>query len=179
MSVTAGGGSTGAESVAPVAPPGSAPKQGGSGQPPRRQIDLPFLLDFYPLEDPKQTRIHQFFTFLRQGRFTTTRCTKCRHLMFAPRVVCPACLSDALEWEDLPRTGRLYAFTSLVLGAPLTLEQDAPFPIGVVELDQVGLRIMTRIDDAQYQDLELGMPMEFKPVDLPDGRVHFRFRPLK
>ena len=36
---------------------------------------VPFILDFLPQEGPDDTRIHQFYEHLREGRLTTTRCS--------------------------------------------------------------------------------------------------------
>lgn len=147
--------------------------------PAKQSIELPYLLDFYPLQHEEHTRISAFFDALREGRFTTTRCTKCQALHWQPRVVCPECLADALEWVELPQDGTLYAFTQLEKGAPLGMEQDVPFCLGVVELEAPGrtLRILSRIDDARFQELAIGQRVRLKVMELPDGRVFYRFTP--
>lgn len=136
-----------------------------------------FAFDFYPLEDADHTRIHPFFENLRQGRLTTTRCTGCGALHWQPRVVCPRCNGDALEWVDLPREGRLFAFTAVYAGAPLGMEADVPFVVAIVELDGAPLKIVARVDGARYEDLRIGEPVALKVVPLTDGRVWFRFAP--
>jgi hypothetical protein len=146
---------------------------------PRGAPRVPYLLDFPPLQQEEHTRIAAFFEHLREGRLTTTRCTRCQDLHWQPRVVCPACLSDQLAWTDLPATGTLYAFTALLKGAPLGMEQDVPFALGVVELAAPGrtLRILSRIDDASFEELSIGQRVQLKVVELPDGRVFYRFTP--
>jgi hypothetical protein len=139
-------------------------------------IKLPYMLDFYPLEDEKYTRISEFFKNLREGRLTTTKCKKCAKLLWPPRIVCPNCFSDGLEWVDLGTEGELYAFTEMKLGAPLGFVQDVPFCIGIVKIR--GLLISARIDDASYEQLKIGEKVKLKIVKLEDGRVFFRFRPL-
>jgi uncharacterized OB-fold protein len=67
----------------------------------------------------------------------------------------------------------------MILGAPLGFEDQVPFSLGVVELDDVGIKILSRIDDASYDDLEFDMPMEIKVVTLEDGRVLYRFKPQR
>ncbi|UCH89554.1 MAG: OB-fold domain-containing protein [Thermoplasmata archaeon] len=143
------------------------------------QIDLPYILDFYPQESEEQTQIHKFFTNLKSGKLTTTKCTKCGTVLWQPRIVCRECLSDELEWIDLPTTGKLYAFTQVNAGAAITLEKDVPFCIGVVELDDVGIKILSRIDNAKYEDLDFDMPVKMKVVENEDGRVMYRFEPVK
>lgn len=139
------------------------------------QIDLPFLLDFCPAEHEDHTGIHQFFTNLKEGKLTTTKCTKCGTTLWQPRIVCRECLSDELEWIELPTTGKIYAFTQVNAGAAIGLEKDVPFCIGVIELDDVGIRILSRIDDAKFEDLDFDMPVKMKVHEFEDGRVFYRF----
>jgi len=141
------------------------------------QIKLPFMLDFYPLQDEKSTRISQFFKNLKEGRLTTTKCKKCGKLLWPPRIICSECLSDELEWVDLGIVGELYGFTEVRLGAPLGFVDDVPFCVGLVKIS--GLLISTRIDDAKYEDLKIGDKVGLKIVELEDGRVFYRFTPMK
>jgi len=140
-------------------------------------IKLPYMLDFYPLEDEKNIRISQFFNNLKEGRLTTTRCKKCAKVLWPPRIVCPSCFSDELEWTDLGTEGELYAFTEMRLGAPLGFVEDLPFCIGIVKIG--GLSISARIDNAKYEDLKIGQKVRLKIVELNDGRVFYRFEVMK
>ena len=139
------------------------------------EIELPQMLDFYPLEDEKDTRISTFFKNLREGQLTTTKCKRCEKVLWPPRIVCPVCLSDELEWIDLGSEGELYAFTEMRLGAPLGFVEDVPFCIGIVKI--AGLSISARIDDTKYENLEIGAKVQLKIVELDDGRVFYRFVP--
>ena len=134
-----------------------------------------FAFDFYPLQSPEQTRIHPFFEHLKKGRLTTTKCASCGALLWQPRVVCPKCNGDRMEWVDLPREGRIYAFTAVYAGAPIGLEKDVPFVVAIVELNGSPLKVVARIDDARYEDLKIGDPVRLKVIELADGRVWFRF----
>jgi len=140
------------------------------------KIELPYMLDFYPLEDEKNTRINQFFKNLKNGHLTTTKCKECSKLLWPPRIVCPNCMSDTLEWVDLGVEGELYAFTVMRAGAPLGFEKDVPFCIGMVKIND--LLLSARIDDAKYEDLTIGDKVELKIVQLEDDRVFFRFRKI-
>jgi uncharacterized OB-fold protein len=143
--------------------------------------EVPFILDFLPQEDPDQTRIHQFYENLRAGRLTTTRCNECGEVLWQPRVVCPHCNSDSMDWIDLPRQGTVYAHTAMLLGAPLGFEADLPFVIAIVRLDlgkDGHMHLFTRVDDTTYDDLAIGDTLWFKQIDCGDGRVFFRFTAL-
>lgn len=49
-------------------------------------------LDIWPVQTKEFNRIYPFYDNLKAGRFTTTKCKKCGHVMYPPRVVCPECL---------------------------------------------------------------------------------------
>ncbi|MGI0130846.1 MAG: Zn-ribbon domain-containing OB-fold protein [Thermoplasmata archaeon] len=142
---------------------------------PERQ-PLPFLLDFFPLEGPQQTRLSRFFDSLREGRLVTTRCETDDLWHWPPRVVCPRCHSDDLLWRDLPKSGRVYAFSAVLAGAPFGMESDVPFVVGLVDLDGVPLRLFGRIAGTTWDRCRVGASVLVEPYGLPDGRVFYRFR---
>ncbi|OVE85169.1 Zn-ribbon domain-containing OB-fold protein [Natronolimnobius baerhuensis] len=144
------------------------------------EIELPRLLDFYELQTADQTKIHEFYDNLRDGRLTTTECRDCEAIHYPPRIVCPECTGDNLEYVDLPHEGELFTFSEVRGGLPMGLsEHDVPFVVGVVDLGPV--KLSARIDDASYADLEIGDSVELKIVEI-DGptdqeRVFYRFTP--
>jgi uncharacterized OB-fold protein len=142
-------------------------------------IALPRLLDFYELQTAEHTRIHEFYERLGEGRLSTTQCEDCGELHFPPRILCPACHGEALSYVDLPEAGELFAFSTVRAGAPLGMEDDVPFVVGVVDLGDV--KLSARID-GEYDDLAIGDPVRLTVVDI-DGpadheRVFFRFEPV-
>lgn len=139
----------------------------------------PFLLDFYPLQFAAYTQISAFFDALREGRFITSYCKNCDKLHFPPRIACDACTIEQLEWREMSKKGRIFAYTAMMLGAPMGMEKDMPFPIAVVEVEGTPFKILARIDDAKFEDLKIGQAVELKVHRLADGRVFYRYRPAK
>jgi|Deesub1362A_J573_1020465.scaffolds.fasta_scaffold00313_21 hypothetical protein len=115
----------------------------------------------------------RFFEELKKHRFMTTKCNNCGKTFFPPRVICPECLSEDLEWVELSGKGRLYAFTQQEMGLRFT----KPDVIGVIELAEGIGKILTRID-ADFQDLEIGQEMEISFIDEKDITLH-QFKPVK
>ena len=76
-------------------------------------------MDLFPQQSKEFNQIHTFYEFLREGRFTTTKCTQCGAEPFPPRVVCPECYSEELEWIDWPTIGTVIELTEEVAGVPL------------------------------------------------------------
>lgn len=151
-----------------------------SDRPPRREEPpdpSPLtLLDFYPPQDPRWTRIAPFFLALKDGRFTTTRCTRDGTFHWPPAVACPKCHREELQWVDLPTHGRLYAFSEVRGGAPLGMEGGVPFVVGLVDLPGAPLRLFSRIVGRPYAELALGEPVRFETFPIRDGRLFYRFR---
>jgi uncharacterized protein len=84
-----------------------------------------------------------FWRGLDEGRLLSTRCMACGQQSFPPRNLCRACWSTSLEWVELPSTGRLYSFTRIHV-APQAFSSDAPYAIGMIDLEQ-GPRLMCRL----------------------------------
>jgi uncharacterized protein len=168
---------------------GSVPGGADAGRPaadaqvpaadPKSKEKRPFLLDFFPLEGPDQTRLSRFYDRLREGRLSTTRCPHDGDRHWPPRTACPKCHSEELEWVDLPETGRIYAFSAVLGGAPLGLEDGLPYAVGLVDLEGDVLRLFGRIDGKPWTELKIGDRVRVEPFDLADGRVFYRFRTVE
>jgi len=132
-----------------------------------------YTMDPYPQQSPEQTRIYPFFELLREGRLTTSRCKRCGSLPWPPRVVCPECMSDDLEWHDLPREGRIYVFTVQETGVPPGYEP--PIVFAVVDLAN-GVRIVSVIEESDISEIKNGADVEFIVKKVPYDRVMPAFR---
>jgi uncharacterized protein len=145
-------------------------------------------MDFYPLEAPEFNRISKFYENLAQKQLTTTKCKKCGATPFPPRVVCPECNSDELEWVTLPTHGKVVQFSEEVAGVPLGFE--APLIHAIIDLGN-GLRLLSRIANCQAGQLKEGEEVQLFVFDIPpmfievregmkeSARVFFAFEPIK
>jgi uncharacterized protein len=98
------------------------------------------------------------------------------HHHFPRGPVCPYTGADDVEAVRLPRTGTLWAWTA-VTHAPPGYEGPIPYGFGVVELDDVDLRVVTRLTEADPSRLTAGEPMAVVADDLGDGVVTWAFAP--
>ncbi|WP_354699642.1 hypothetical protein DSM112329_05363 [Paraconexibacter sp. AEG42_29] len=91
---------------------------------------------------------------------TWVRCTACDAGYYPAQRNCPACSTwDALRVEPLPRTGRLFTWTVVHVGAaapPLPV----PYALGYVDLDD-GPRVLAPIvvDGDPDRELRHGLPL--------------------
>ncbi|MBE0616742.1 MAG: hypothetical protein IH608_02285 [Proteobacteria bacterium] len=139
-------------------------------------------MDLWPLQGKEFTRNWLFWEHLRQGRFTTTRCTECGAEAFPPRVVCPECMGDHLEWVDLPAEGTVIDVTEEFVGVPLGFT--APLIHALVEVGKwtmfvrveaepgalkQGSKVKLKVFEVDSIPAEIGREL----VEIP--RVHYCF----
>ena len=151
----------------------------------------PATMDMWPIEAKEFNRIYEFYDNLRLGRFTTTKCKKCGHVAYPPRVICPDCYSEELEYTDLPKQGKVIVFTEQVRGVPLGFE--APLIHAWIELggNSPVKRLLSRIVNCPAGKLKEGDEVQFVAFDVPAHpmdvgketkmaeRVFFAFEPVK
>jgi uncharacterized OB-fold protein len=93
------------------------------------------------------------------------------HHHFPLGPVCPYSGADDVEEVRLPTTGRLWLWTA-VTAAPAGYEGPVPYGFGVVHLDGIDLRVITRLTEPDPAQLQEGQPMHL----VPDG-VAWAFEP--
>ncbi len=149
----------------------------------------PVTMDMWPVEHKAFNRIHRFYEHLKEGRLTTTRCKSCSHTAFPPRVICPECLGEDLEWIDLPKEGKVLVFTEQVKGVPLGFQ--APLIHAWIDLGPQSPipRLLSRIINCEAGRLKEGdevrlvvfevpsHPIEIKKETITAERVYYAFEP--
>jgi hypothetical protein len=109
---------------------------------------------------PKPTRWSQeFWDQLTAGRFVLQRCTNCGRFAGYPKVFCPHCFADALEWTPASGRGRIYAHSTVTANPPSAFTSELPYGIVIVELEE-GVRFLSRMVDDGDQELACGLPVE-------------------
>jgi uncharacterized OB-fold protein len=83
---------------------------------------------------------------------------------------CPYSGAGDVERVRLSRRGTLWAWTA-VTAEPPGYEGRVPYGFGIVELTEEGLRVITRLAEADPSALSFGQPMTLVVEELPGG-VH-------
>lgn len=91
-------------------------------------------------------------------RLLAGRCAACERLHFPASDVCPYCGADAAGTAAVGATGRLWLWT-IVNSRPPGYRGAVPFGFGVVELDDAGLRVVTRLTVTTLDGLRERLPM--------------------
>ena len=101
-----------------------------------------------------------FWTKIGEHQLWIQRCIDCLNPFFYPRIVCPNCLSDNIEWFEVSGRGFLYYYM-INHRPPPGFEEDAPYAIAIVQLEE-GPRMMSNIVGIENtpENLILDMPLK-------------------
>lgn len=101
-----------------------------------------------------------FWTKIGEHQLWIQRCIDCFKPFFYPRIVCPNCLSDNIEWFEVSGRGFLYSYM-INHRPPPGFEEDAPYAIAIVQLEE-GPRMMSNIVGIENtpENLILDMPLK-------------------
>ncbi len=116
-------------------------------------------VDPFPLQGSQNTRLAPFYEALRSQKLLTTFCPQCALRHWPPRVVCPDCLSDRLDWIELPDQGTIHAYTIQDTGVPPGFPR--PLIFAVVRVEE--LRIFTRLVETEPGQVERGRTVRLLP----------------
>lgn len=76
-----------------------------------------------------------YYDALRRGELVVQHCKACGKNIMYPRHLCPFCQADDLSFVPSTGQGLLHSFAVHRLGAPTGFEDDLPYAVGVVKLD--------------------------------------------
>jgi uncharacterized OB-fold protein len=120
--------------------------------------------------------------FTDDGKLLAAHCPDCRRWHFPADADCPYCSGECCTTQTLSGAATLWLFTG-VRNRPPGYQGEVPFGFGVVELPE-GLRIITRLTEADPSSLRFGMAMRVVVVPLhvdEEGRevVTYAFAPAE
>jgi len=97
---------------------------------------------------------------LRQQRYALIGevCPSCNAKLFPPRDVCPECGGPAKTPFAFSGRGEVFSY-STVLQAPASHEEQAPYTVALVKLEE-GPLVTAQLTDVDRKDVKIGMLVE-------------------
>lgn len=129
---------------------------------------LPNIFD--PLSAP-------FWEGTRRHELLVRKCKGCGEYQWPPRPMCSSCHFCDFEWVKLSGKGILYTYTVVNRAFNPVFENDVPYGIAVIELEE-GPRMVGNSVDMKPEDLKVGMPMEAVFNDVTDEVTLVNWKPL-
>ena len=108
------------------------------------------------------TKVEGFAAHLRAGRLMGSTCTACGKLSFPPRADCPACRHGEFTFTEMTGRGTLMTFTTIA-AAPAGFEDEVPFTLGVVDLEEAGRLLAGFGPSIDPRDIAIDMPVQVVP----------------
>jgi hypothetical protein len=118
-----------------------------------------------------------FWEAARQGRLMLPECLDCRTVFFYPRLFCPECHSDRLDWVQASGRGTLYSYTVVQSNSPSAFLADIPYVVAIVRLEE-GVQMCTNIVGCPPDQLRCDMPVEVVFEKLNDEFTLPKFKPV-
>ncbi|RJF92820.1 Zn-ribbon domain-containing OB-fold protein [Noviherbaspirillum saxi] len=103
----------------------------------------------------------RYFGKLAEGIFEIPRCRTCSRHHFFPRVCCPHCGSQDLEWVAPAGAGVVYSST-------IVRRPGGDYTVCLVDL-QEGPRLMSRVVDIPVDEVRIGMAVRARIDQTTEG----------
>ncbi len=119
------------------------------------------------------SKTREFWDSLRQGRFVTSKCTKCGNVSFPPQADCPNCMGSSFEWVDLGREATLATYTFVQI-TPASFVDSDPYIIAIGEF-QGGTKVLAWLEGMRYEDAKVGMKLRVEARTSKEGNPYYVF----
>lgn len=107
-----------------------------------------------------------FHTQLQAGVFTIQRCGQCNNSIFYPRMICPHCGSDDLQWYEPSGKGTVYS-TTVVRNKP---EKGGDYNVALIDLEE-GPRMMSRVEQIAPDEVKIGLAVNARVKQTDDSAL--------
>lgn len=87
----------------------------------------------------------EYFAGTVRGELRIRHCTACGLHHHYPRLACPHCGSDALEWVTASGSGTVHSFTVIRQHGIPPFKEQAPYVVALVDLDEPGARFLAQL----------------------------------
>lgn len=101
-----------------------------------------------------------FWEAAEQGKLMFPRCYGCSAFNWYPSKLCHKCYSEERVWEESKGRARLYSWTVVPFPFLPELQNQLPLLPGVIDIEDMPIRMVTRIVGATEEQLRPGMLLE-------------------
>lgn len=129
---------------------------------------------FVPQETPVTA---PYWAGLRLGELRLQRCKSCARVIFYPRLFCPSCGGQDIEWFKASGRGVLHSYVINHLAAP-GWEAEVPYVIAIVKLEE-GPTMMSNLVGVEPEPGSLTLDMPLRMLTRVRGNMMLpHFAPL-
>ena len=118
-----------------------------------------------------------FWDSCRNHAMALQQCTACKHFRYPPRPLCAHCHNPEAEWKPVSGQGRVYVTLVMCRSPGSAWEQDVPYNISMIELDE-GVRIWSNVIGCPPENVKIGDRVAIAYDDVTDSISLPKFQTL-
>ena len=118
-------------------------------------------------------KTQEFWESLKEGRFVTSKCTKCGNVTFPPQSDCPRCMGGEFTWVDLGRDATLVTFTRVQV-TPASFEGSGPYLVAIGEMSG-GSKVLAWLEGVGKDEARPGLMMRVESRTSREGNPYYVF----
>jgi uncharacterized OB-fold protein len=122
------------------------------------------------------SRTHEFWDALKEGRFVTTKCSKCGNVSFPPQADCPKCMSGDFVWVEVGRKATLLTFTQVQV-IPASFASNEPYIIAIGEFPGK-LKVLAWLEGVDPRNAKPGMKLRVEARTSKEGNPYYVYVPV-
>jgi uncharacterized OB-fold protein len=96
-----------------------------------------------------------FWESCRMHAMALQQCVDCKQFRYPPRALCPACHSREAQWKAVSGDGRVYASLVMCRSPGSAWEEDVPYNVALIELDE-HVRMWSNVIGCPAEQVEIG-----------------------
>ena len=92
------------------------------------------------------------------GKLSLPKCRSCGQAHWYPRLYCPHCSGESLEWITCSGKGVIHTFTVVRQSGHPYFKNKVPYVLAMIDLEE-GPRLMSNIIDCDVEKVAIGAPV--------------------
>ena len=114
-----------------------------------------------PLPDRQDIDHARFWDGTDKGELHARHCAACGRHHWPPRLGCPYCSSERVDWARVRPRGKVFSWTVIHRSQTAGFEADTPYAVVLVELDEAkGVRMIGNLVSCPPDRLAAGLAVE-------------------
>jgi uncharacterized protein len=106
-----------------------------------------------------------FWEGCKNEQLLIPKCSDCEQYHFYPRILCPNCWSENIQFEHVSGQGILYSYTTIYPKPPAQ-----PYIVALIELDE-GVRLMSNLLNESKRALQVGQKVHVTFTQLAESET--------
>ncbi|WP_264739040.1 Zn-ribbon domain-containing OB-fold protein [Cytobacillus firmus] len=100
-----------------------------------------------------------FWQGCKENKLLIQKCSDCSKHIFYPRILCPHCFSEKIEWVESTGKGKVYSYTIARRGGGPAFKDEVPYAVALIQLDE-GVRMFSNIINVDVEEVKCDMAVE-------------------